>query len=193
MPRVWSNDRQSVTLQLGDRRVVALRIRRETDVARQDGDEAEFAPEPDMQVEQLREHRRRHMGVDMGRDYPRQARRVDLGAQLGFRRVGHQMGAQARDVAPEIAVIVDQPGGPAHGRDRRPSIVFPLAGQGQMHAQIERRIGGCSVRYLAEPGAGRHDRAASDKASFGKRQKATVRSVTHPDVVDMKDGGAFDA
>ena len=85
------------------------------------------------------------------------------------------------------------PGSPAHGRDRRPAVVFPLAGQGQMHAQIERRIGGCSVGYLAEPGAGRHDRAASDKAAFGERQKATVCSVTHPDVVDMKDGGAFDA
>jgi hypothetical protein len=51
--------------------------------------------EPDMAVQQLGQHRRRHMGADMRRVDAGRPRRLDLRAQLNFRGFRRQMPAQA--------------------------------------------------------------------------------------------------
>ena len=150
-------------------------------------------PEPDMAVEQLGQHRRRHVGVDMRRVDAGRSRALDLRAQLGFRGFRHHMPTQARDIAPKETVVVDQPRGPADRRNRGPAIVLPLAGQGQVHAEIECWIGGSGLGDFAEPRARHHDRAAGDKATLGEVEKPAVCAVTHPEVVNMEDRGAFDA
>ena len=48
-----------------------------------------------MQIDQFRQHRRRHMRVDMGRLEAGGRRALDLRPQFGLGRFGHQTGAQA--------------------------------------------------------------------------------------------------
>src|SRR5207302_898473 len=186
-------DRQAGALERGDRTAVALRVGREANLAGQDRNEPVIVPQPDMALEQLGQHSRRHMGVDMRRVDPGRPRPLDLRAQLGFRGLWHQMPAQACDIAPKETIIIDQPGCPADRRNRRPAIVLPFAGQGQVHAEIERRIRGSGLGDFTEPRARHHDRAAGDKAAPGEIEKTAICAVAHPDIVDMKDRGAFDA
>ena len=187
------DDRQPGALERRDRRVIARRIGREANAAGQDRDEPVVMPEPDMAVEQLGQHSRRHMGIDMRGSDPGRPRALDLRAQLGFRGFRHEMPAQAGDIAPEIAVVVDQARSSADSRNRRPAIVLPFAGQGQVHAEIERRIGRGGRGDLAEPRARHHDRAAGDEAALGEGKKPAVCAMAHPDIVDMKDHGTFDS
>jgi len=67
-----------------------------------------------MPVEQLGQHCYGHMGVDVGWLDSGRLCALDLRAQLGFRGLRHQMPAQARDIAPEEAILIDQPRRLAH-------------------------------------------------------------------------------
>ena len=75
----------------GQCRRVTLALGRPSDAARQDRHEPVLQPEPDMQVEQFGQHRRGHVRVDMGRGDPGGDRKLDLRAELGFGRLGHQV------------------------------------------------------------------------------------------------------
>jgi len=71
-----------------------------------------------MAVQQLGQHRRRHMGVDMRRVDAGRPRRLDLRAQLSFRGFRRQMPAQACDITPKETVVIDQARGAADRRTK---------------------------------------------------------------------------
>jgi hypothetical protein len=68
----------------------------------------------------------------------------------------------------------------------------PFAGQGQVHPEIERRIGG-RLGDLAKPRTRHHHRAAGHRALGGQLEIGPVAAMTHRKVVDMQDDGFFDA
>lgn len=111
---------------------------------------------------------------------------LDLRPHLGLRRLRHDVPAQARHVRPEIAVAVDQAGGAAHGRDRRPAAGAPLAGERKVHADVV-SVAFARVGQLAEPASGNHDRAAGGQATRGQLEKGLVRAVRSAEVVDVRD------
>ena len=186
------DDRQPGRIEPRHRRGIALAFWRPADHPRQYRHEPIIKGEPHMQIDQFRQHRRRHMRVDMGRLDPGSDGEIDLSAQFGLRRFRHEMGAQARDIAPEIALLVDQPRGAARRRQRPPAVMQPFAGQGQMHAEIERRIGCSGLGDLAKPWARHHDRAATDRALGRELEKGLVSAVAHREVIDMQDDPALD-
>jgi hypothetical protein len=57
---------------------MAPRIGREANPAGQDRDEAVVVPKPDVAVEQVGQHSRRHMGIDMRGSDPGRPRPLDL-------------------------------------------------------------------------------------------------------------------
>jgi hypothetical protein len=72
------DDRQPGAFKRCDRGVIAPRIEREANRAGQDRDETVVAPRPDVAVEQLGQHSRRHMGIALRGSDPGRPRPLDL-------------------------------------------------------------------------------------------------------------------
>jgi len=113
--------------------------------------------------------------------------RSSISAASGIRRAPRLATSRQK-----IAVVVDQAAGAAHRRNRRPAIARPFTGQSQMNAEVERRIRGSRLGNLAEPWARHHDRAATDIALRGQREKTAARAAAHAKIVDVEDHGALD-
>src|SRR4030095_4776772 len=92
----------------------------------------------------------------------------------------------ARAAPPHVVVVINEAARLRRAGERPPAIVLPLAGQRQMNAEIELRVGGGHLGDLAEPGTGHHHRARGDEALAGDGPESGIGAMAHTDVVDVR-------
>ena len=130
---------------------------------------------------------RPHMRVDMRHVDAHRQGQFDLGAHLGDRRSRVHMPVHLLVGAPHIPCLVHQPAPGIGRRDRAPAIPLPLAGQGDVDADVGLRVPPAPGRHLGHPRAGHHDRAAGHDAIGLGLPERDVGGVAHAYVVGVDD------
>ena len=90
---------------------------------------------------------------------------------------------RARHVGPEVAELVGHPRRARRRGQRPPAVGLLLAGQRQVHADVERRVGRGDLGGLGEPRAGHHHRARAAGAELRQLDEGGVGAMAHADVV----------
>ncbi len=157
------------------------------DLARQQQRQAIGVGEGDRDVQELRHQCGTHMGVEMGRPDARGHGPLDLRAHLVLGRHLVQACAQLGNPARQVAVGIEQSGCCRAGRDRPPAIMLPLAGERQVHAEIDIIAAAGPIGDLQEPGAGHHHRARGDEALARDLHEGLVGAMAHADIVSVRD------
>src|ERR1700746_1221895 len=105
------------------------------------------------------------MGIEMGGANTHGVGAIDLRAKLDFRLARIDAGF-GRPVVMEVAVLVDEAGDFVGGGDWSPAVVNPLAGKGEVEAEVEVGMGFGIVGNFWEPWAGHHDAGGIDRSGF---------------------------
>ncbi|GAA5437522.1 hypothetical protein Daqu01_02657 [Deinococcus aquaticus] len=128
-----------------------------------------------------------HVGVHV-RDLDAQGQRPDdLRVHLGAHGRRNAVQAGRLDGRVQVPLRVQQAGGRVAGTQGRPAVLAPLAGQGQVHAQVRVREFTRDPGRRRRPRAGHHDRRRRQRASPEQVQAGTHGRLTHAQVVRVKD------
>ena len=112
---------------------------------------------------------------------------LDLGADFALDFIGFQSARGLRCVGPQISGGIEKARDFVFGFDWTPAIGFPLAGEGQVQAEVGVGMGFGVVGNFGEPRAGNHDAGGGDRLLVERVEAGGVLGVSDGEIVGVDD------